>query len=519
MQTRMQSFPSEYKYSVYQRVIPQLRIYGKSKERKKIMKTIKKFSAIVIAVLMVLAMSAPAFAAGDGKITITNAVKGQDYTVYQIFELDENSDTENGKYLYTVKNEWKAFVATHTGFVSVDENDYVVINESLTDDAAKEAAAAAFAKAAIAYAKANTSTITGITKSASDDKTVVFEGLDLGYYLVDSSVGTICALDTTDKEVTIVDKNDEPIIDKEVQEDDNSTWGKTNTAGIGETVNYRITVTAQPGAANYVVHDTLSSGLTLNADSIEIAGLTKGTDYTVNTDATDDCIFEIRFAKAYLDTITEKNTKIVITYNAVVNKDALIYELVNPNEVILSYGEDATVETAPAKTETLVFRFDVVKTTSDGTLLNGAKFKLYDAAENGNVIKLIADGDNLRVATAAEIAAGTGIIEEFEIADGTVTVEGFDNGNYYLEETVAPTGYNKLKERVKVEIANGNKDAAVDLENSKYTEGGVQVINKTGAELPSTGGMGTTVLYVIGALLVVGAVIVLVSRRRMSCEA
>ena len=131
----------------------------------------------------------------------------------------------------------------------------------------------AFAKAALAYAKDPTNSIVAEKSANAPDategsttSTVTFEGLSLGYYLVDSSVGALCSLNTTAKEVEIQEKNGVPSVEKKVQEDSDDHWDKDNTADIGQTVNFQTTITAQAGAQNYVLHDKMDKGLTFNND-------------------------------------------------------------------------------------------------------------------------------------------------------------------------------------------------------------------------------------------------------------
>lgn len=490
------------------------------------MKTIKKVAALVMALTMILAMSAVAFAAptSDGKITVTNAVVGQKYSIYQIFKLDSYNDA--GNYLYTVNEEWVDFVEDQDYFVTIDTDGYVVANPTkATEENAKK-----FAAAAIEYAKKNNIAAAETKTATSTDTeavttTVEFTDLELGYYLLDSSLGTLCSLNTTDKVINVTEKNDIPELEKEVKEDDNGEWVKANTAGLGETVEFKITVTAQKGAEYYIVRDNLSAGLTLLPETITVEGMTAGNEYVLlTTGIAEGDDFQINFKQDYLNTITEE-TEIVITYSAVVNENAVVYPGANPNEATLKYGNNAESETEPSRTETFMFEFDVVKTDTANKVLVGAIFELYASdAEGAEALKLVEEDPGVyHIATAKELADET-VAKVKEFTAGQVTITGLDIGTYYLKETVPPQGYNALKELIPVVVTQedaASLKATVDdyAGYNEWKSGGVQVINNTGAELPSTGGIGTTIFYVVGALLVAGAVIVLVSRKRMSCEA
>ena len=462
------------------------------------MKTSKKITAIVLSALLVFAMSVMAFAIGtDGKITVTNATENQTYEIYQIFDL-QSYDADKNHYSYTVAPAWEAFVETQAG-VDVDDDGFVSIND--TFDAAE------FAKAAIAYAQAEETKIAPTATKTAEGTTVEFAGLSLGYYLVDSTTGTLCSLDTTNPAVEIEDKNPAPSVDKNIVEGEAET--KENDANIGDTVNFEITVTLQPGAENYVLHDVLSEGLTLNDD---IVADIDAANYTVTKDLEDGCDFELAFTKAYLDTITEE-TVVTVTYSAVLNENATTEATGNTNEVKLVYGEDNNLETDPVKTVTKTYEFDIVKTDSDAVVLDGAKFELYNEADEKIALIDLGNG-NYRVAKDGEENTVT------EINAGVANIYGIDAGSYYLKETAAPAGYNEIKDNIAVEVtANNNATVETVDEVEKWTAGGIQVINKTGAELPATGGIGTTIFYVVGALLVVGAVIVLVAKKRMKVEA
>ncbi len=316
--------------------------------------------------------------------------------------------------------------------------------------------------------------------------------------------------------MTIKEKNTPPTITKEVQEDDGGAWGESNTAEVGDTVNFKITVAAKPGAQSYIVHDKMSEGLTFNADSVAIAGATKDTDYTVVTEGlTDGCTFHIVFTQTYLDKITT-STDIVITYSAVLNEKAVISTGSNDNEAKLSYGDESKTETEKDETKTYTFKFDLVKTDSDNKVLDGAKFELYDAKTAGDKIALVKESDGTyRIATGAEATAEGFTSAIIETTDGQAVIKGLDaNTTYWLQETEAPAGYNKLAERVEVKMEDANLGATVT--EDAWTAGGVHVVNNAGSELPETGGIGTTLFYIIGGVLVLAAVVLLITKKRMA---
>ena len=472
------------------------------------MKLLKKYFGILLAMIMVFSMSTVAFAAhgtndNSGSITINDAVEGHTYNAYQVLVL-ESYNTEAKAYSYKANSDWADWLITQTQYVSIDAQGYVTW--------VKDADVAAFAKAALAHAK-EASIAPDATKTA-DGTTVAFTGLNLGYYLVDTTLGTLCSLDTTIPDVTMNEKNEVPSQTKEVQEDSDGSWGDENTAEIGDTVNYRTTINAKPGAKGYVLHDVMSAGLTLNENSVTVAGLTKGQDansgdyHVVTTGLSDGCTFEVVFHQSYLDTITT-DTDIVVTYNAVVNENAQVSPSPNPNETTLKYGEGSKFETVPSETKTYTFKVDVVKTDEDNKVLDGAQFKLFDAKTGGNEIALIEVSDGVyRLAKDGE----TGV-EYITTVNGQLEIKGFDaNTNYYLEETKAPDGYNKLAERVEIAVKDTNLEATVS--NDTWQSGGVHIVNKAGDLLPTTGGMGTTILYIIGGVLVVAAGSMLVIRRK-----
>ncbi|MDY5944977.1 MAG: SpaH/EbpB family LPXTG-anchored major pilin [Faecalibacterium sp.] len=480
-------------------------------------KAMKKLMAALLAVAMVCAMAIPAFAvsgsspAGKGSITISKAVAGETYTLYKMFDLN-SYDTEADTYSYTVVSDWEDFFKNGAA-----GNSYITLeNGHPTWIDGKDAAE--FAKAALAYAteKSITATKTVIANS----NTVSFTGLDLGYYLVDTSLGALCGLNTTKPDVTINEKNQVPGIDKEVKSSDGS-WVTENTAKIGDTVNYKVTITVQTANNRYVLHDTMSDGLTFNKNSVKVtvnnADVANSNYELVTTGLADGETFNIKFNDSYIATL-DAGTKIEVTYSAVVNEKAKVDSNENTNEAYLVYGNNH--ETTHGKTNTNLYQFDLIKYCgTSGKLLGGAQFKLYDAMTGGNEINLVKNEDGTyRVATATENPVA--YIET--VAGKTVKISGLDKKVYYLEETVPPAGYNGLTERVTVDLSTGSKkvtngyftDGTYD-EASADSIGGVAVVNNAGTTLPGTGGIGTTIFYVIGGGLMAAAAILLITKKRM----
>lgn len=488
------------------------------------MKHARKLASLLLALVMVFALATTAFAAQegtltDGSITISDAVPGQTYKAYQILYL-ESYNKDSNAYVYKANSAWEAWLRTQTSYVSFDAQQYVTWVNG--------ADVVAFAKLAQVQAAKMTADATATAPAAAEGKTystVKLENLKLGYYLVDTTLGTLCSLDTTNPDVVMEEKNEVPVPEKTVKEDSTGTYGDSNTAQIGDTVEFMTTIHAKKGAQNYKLHDQMEAGLTLNQDSITVkvgdTELTKDTDYTVafdvackdsqDNDAT--CDFEIAFTQTYLDTISA-DTNIVVTYTAVLNENAEIADATNDNDTVLDYGDNSHSEWD--KTTTKTFMFDIIKTNSSLKVLTGAKFELYDAQTGGNKISLVKVADGVyRVATTAEKNAegfASAVIEA-----GKATVKGLDaNTTYWLEETEAPEGYNKLAGRVEVKIENANLTTTMTGDTWARGNGGVQITNQAGTELPSTGGMGTTIFYVLGSILVIGAVVLLVTKKRMN---
>lgn len=466
------------------------------------MKNIKKlFGLLFVFVITLVQVNA----AGNGSITINKAVVNETYSIYRVLDL-ETYDKTNNHYIYRANADFKAFVESTEASAYLEAknengNTYYVWKGDTTDTRVQE-----FAKLAFAYAESNSIKPVASTKATST--TVEFKNLDLGYYLMSSTTAEkdtrLLSLTTTNPSATTREKNTlTPDVDKEVEE--KGTYGKTNDASIGDTVNFKATITVGAGYTDYKLRDKMSAGLTFNANSVVVKvnnTVVDSSNYTVRTDVS-GYTFVIEFKNEYIVALP-KNTIITVTYSAILNENAIVEGEGNPNVLDLAYGDTNTPE---KKTITYSYAFDVIKIDGkEKTQLTGAEFRLYDAKTGGNEIKVVlvdATSNTYRVARANE----NGVT----IKAGKATILGLDAGTYYLEEVVAPTGYNKLTSRVEIIISKINSDKT-------FSRFSTNVENYTGSKLPETGGIGTTLFLTLGSILVIGFGLLLVTKLRVYKE-
>lgn len=492
-------------------------------------KAMKKLMAALLAVAMVCAMAIPAWADGgvthnssskDGKITINNAVTGQTYKIYRILDLQYNGTANSFRY---VKNDkWGAFVDEQSSYLTVDANGVVTWKDGVSSE--KDGAPIkALAIAAGQHVKDTPSLAAdGSEKAASS--IVTFDNLPLGWYLVVSDLTTdaICSIDTTAKEVTIKEKNGAPTVTKEVEYASGS-WGEGNDGNVGDTVNFQTTIYVTDGnPTNYVLHDQMSNGLAFKEGSIVVKkNGERFIDYTVVT-PTDNCTFEIKFNENSL----QPNDKVVVTYSATINSNAVVGTAGNDNETWLKYGNNG--ETTHGKTKTYTWKFDILKYFTDSNdtkqYLADVEFVLYRKNNTTNTTEYAKfDSNKLSGWTATESDA----TKLKTNATSNVVVEGLDAGTYFLKETATPVGFNSLTSDVEVQITSScntlthatytvqykmvNEEDFTDTGDEKV----VPIENKRGTTLPGTGGIGTTIFYVIGGGLMVAAAILLITKKRM----
>ena len=564
------------------------------------MRKIKKMMALALAMVMVLAMSITVFASGDTgttggdggttggdapaaatySITVTNdneamSIIGKTYTAYKLFDVTYDGTN----YAYSIKTDNPFYsgaakaAVLDTYFDFTDTSDATV--KTVTVKTAKQDATTKTLSAddvrALADALQPYATGTGAGSVTATAETATIDLTEAGYYIVtgtvkptdpansDKEVVSAVILDNADPTAEVKPKASVPTLNKkitgvaegltEVNGAVLDAKGVAAVAKVGSTVSYELdsVVPDLTGYTDYTFtfEDKLTGGLDYVEDSFALT-IKGATENITPTFAADKKSFTLTIPYATLSKAAyTKGDAIVLTYKCTVNDSALTYDFEN-NTADLVYSKspyDTTTNKTPEKkTYVIDLNLDVDKIDgSDSTKhLDGAEFKLYRM--NGTTKEYYKwDTTDKKVTWVAE--ANADVFTTNDEGKLTQQVRGLDKGTYYLEETKAPTGYNRLKDPVEVVIsvsedAAGEKvtySATYGGENATMTNGEVNLTaatqssgkqpvatgvieNNSGAELPSTGGIGTTIFYVIGAILVLGAGILLVTRRRMNAN-
>ena len=454
------------------------------------MKKMKKIFALLIAMVMVLGMSTSVFAqtstvgSGDGSITITNAAQGKDYSIYKLFDA---TVSEAG---ISYKVPAGKTIADDNKWFSVDTAGNVLAKEGAdisTDD---------FKTWAKGFG-----TQVGTTVTATDNK-VVFDKIPYGYYFIESSLGTLITVDSTAPNAEVIDKNEtEPVIPEEFK------TASDQTAQLGDDVDFTVEFTA----TNYVTKDKETTQITsytieddptalaIKEDTIKVTidgeDKTSDSNVSISVDANGKMTVVLTWADENGKTIYDYSVPVKVEYTATVTKVGADAAGIK-NGATIKYNDT----TVPTEVEVETYQITLKKVDDKKAALDGAEFEIRRNGQDGNALALVDLGDGTyRIATAEDETTTT------VIKAGTAVIKGLDGADkYYLKETKAPEGYNILTEQKEVTMANANQE--------------VEVENQAGAELPATGGIGTTIFYIIGAILVIGAGVVLVTRRRMNVQ-
>lgn len=524
-------------------------------------KLVSRFMAVLMAMTMILSMSMTAFAAeaSKGTLTVNNTVAGKTLDLYQIFTATKNGDNV----AYTLNSAYEGFFKNNTRIPG---------SESLTGEALSEKAyeyvktqvgtdgksGPGFAKEILGWILENATTVaTTHTTATTTAGSTVISGLEYGYYVVyplgatDTSAApgeqdytSVASLVSVTGDTSINMKSNYPTVVKKVNDKN------ADDVNIGDTVTYTLTskVPDMTGYTSYVFNfkDTLAKGLTFGSiTSVKIGDVTINADtdgtkaentYTLTTKNNEDGTTEIKIEmnKFLASNANKAGQEIKVTYTATLNKDAVTGFDPNTNKATVEYsnkpGTDEKGESEPSKVDVHTFDFTIFKyylKDETKTGLANAEFELYkanaagDAADTNAKINIVKVEDGVYRQATPEEAATEGFKSDVIVSgnNGKVLVKGLDAGTYYLRETKAPEGYNKLLSDIKVEIKanydettgkltsysvdytyNGTKTTGTAI-TTKDNSPEVAVENKTGAQLPSTGSKGALMVTLAGIVL------------------
>ena len=506
------------------------------------MKNLSKLFAMALALIMTMALTVPAFAEGNtGSITVTNATEGKDYAGYKIFDATYTGTGDDQKVSYTIKNtvDYQFYAAvsdedspfTLTPVASATDTFVVSVKEGWNDTAI------------INWIKGVD--ISGMTPDlASTEATateiVTWSNVPYGYYYITSELGTVITVDSNLPDVNVVDKNQIP------GGDPSKTAGEEDYE-IGETIPFEISfkATSYDGdqmIKNYYVTDTMDAGMAMvrneGADNDVTVTIYRADGTTVQAtlkfEASDNG-FNITIPWAESSVVegatvwTSKydNASVIkVTYNAKLTSQAAIDGNGNDNNATINWDVNDG-DSIPVKDTVYTYALAIKKVDKQGNALAGAEFVL----KNGDEVVKVSGSNGVYTVDPTVTESATITSPE----NGLIVIKGVDGDEYTLTETKAPDGYNLLTAPVTVTPTligetstnetkyldeNGNvvdveTGASVSIVIADVAATPVVVVNFTGTELPSTGGMGTTLFYTIGGLLVVCAGVLLVTKKRM----
>lgn len=537
------------------------------------MTKVKKVLGMMMAALLCFALTpTAAFATSgdlpdqdDGTIKVTNAQPGEEYNLYKLADLVASSD--NTSFIYTAINGTEGFweraangdveqgIAAIPGIAFDAETMKIDVTGDLTPQA--EALAKIAATQLVPFTdnlKLNETRWmeTCPTNANTDANTVVFNGLSNGYYFLASSTGTICSLTSMNNKAEVKEKNDVPTLKKQVSDEGTDNWVDANSASVGDIVDFKSKIKIPRGNKGVVYHDAMDTGLELVADengsqqgaikvhlsdengtklneelngtlyNVQLKTSTEGTD---ETPTLENCTFEVEFTDDLMASYGDRFSNdeflyVVIVYSAQVTAKA-IEAITNTNPIQqfngnlvntakVTYGNEGTLESL---TETFLGSLLVNKVDGAGNPLAGAEF---DLAGLRFVLDTTWTKDEIPTYRPALDSEDATTLTSPE--GGVFRVTGLKQGSYTLSETKAPQGYNMATAPTTIDVDPKYENDDPNEKLIGLMDGSGTVVNNSGAELPSTGGMGTTILYIVGGILVVAAIAFLAVRRRSSAK-
>lgn len=523
----------------------------------------KKIFAILLTVMLTISLMVPAMAADDYTVTVEGTATGHTYEAYQIFagklagnilsDIVWGSGVDGDALLAALKSDNSFEVSGVNLFAASTDAAGVaaVLETSFTSRAFLDV----FAKV---VANHLTSTY---TSSSAANTTYTIDGLAPGYYMIKDTEGSISgtANDAYTKyiievvqDVTVTPKSSVPALTKQVSRQETAGFGEAISSAIGDTVYFRLDGTMPDrigdyGEYYYVFTDVLPAGIDYTAGSVKVS-IVNGTDsadvadteYTVNYDAGSRTL-TVTFAdvKDVIKTATGSDALVDdivrVVYSATLNTAATVGATGNKNSATLRYSNnpnaaDFTLNTGvtPAD-QAIVYTYQLTMDKVDGTdstkKLSGAIFRLHRVGGDGTKYYAQVNADGVLTGFTTDETLAAALTTD---TNGAFNIKGLSSGTYHLEETDAPASYNKLGDEIRLTITAtsdastgglttfsgsvvGVGTVASDKDSGNIT---LTVKNNLGSTLPETGGMGTTIFYIVGTVLVAGALILMMSKKR-----
>ncbi|MBR1689201.1 MAG: LPXTG cell wall anchor domain-containing protein [Oscillibacter sp.] len=488
----------------------------------------KKLFALCLSLVLALGLATSALAdePTSGTITVTNATAGQTYTAYKLFDATYDGTAVSYKVPAAKKDSLSTDLFDISSVADTDGN-YTFSKKSAASDAD-----------VLSWIKENYSTFAGSPISGvynSDKSTVTFSDLAFGYYYITSSLGTTVTIDSAVPNADVLDKNDSTPNgpDKEITAENSATItpAEANDAGVGSTESFEVTFNAvnyknngESEATKVTVYNFTDTPTGLDIDKSTVKVYVNDTLVTIPADNITKSeagvlSITIPWVNDAGDFLYEAKTSgsalipVKITYDATITAAAATATA--PNTVDVKYNNDQDIGTDTATTYTYKFKLD--KSKADYTELLGAKFQIYAGSSIGDSdrpLKFTMNGGKYQLDP-------NGSVDTIDLTTvASAEIIGLDKADYTLRETVVPAGYNQAPDQTVTAATLKRVDQGIiDAENAvEGDEGVVTVVNNQGAELPSTGGIGTTIFYIVGGILVLGAGVLLITKKRMTKE-